>query len=90
MLLKQDLKSFSKCNQLNIQLFLVFLTEHTMSQENLNLIIIVSDTFRADHVGCYGNERVKTPSLDKLASEGIKFTNVYADGLPTIPERRVL
>ncbi len=55
----------------------------------MNLIVIVTDTFRADHLGCYGNERVKTPNLDRLAADGVVFTNVYADGLPTIPMRRV-
>lgn len=61
-----------------------------MADTPLNLIVLVSDTFRADHIGCFGNERIKTPCLDRLASEGTAFTNVYADGLPTIPERRVL
>ncbi len=55
----------------------------------MNLIVIVSDTFRADHLGCFGNERVRTPNLDRLAAEGVLFTNCYADGLPTIPMRRV-
>jgi arylsulfatase A-like enzyme len=55
----------------------------------MNLITIISDTFRADHLGCYGNEWIKTPNLDRLAREGVAFTQVYADGLPTIPMRRV-
>jgi arylsulfatase A-like enzyme len=55
-----------------------------------NLIIIIADTTRADHLGCYGSTRVKTPNLDQLAAEGVVFTNCYADGLPTIPMRRVL
>ena len=54
-----------------------------------NLIFIVADTFRADHLGCYGSTRVKTPALDRLAAESVTFTNAYADGLPTIPCRRV-
>lgn len=54
-----------------------------------NLIFIVADTFRADHLGCYGSETVRTPNLDRLAQEGVLFTTVYADGLPTIPCRRV-
>ncbi len=32
----------------------------------LNIIVIIADTFRADHVGCYGSRRVKTPNLDKV------------------------
>ncbi len=55
----------------------------------MNLIVIVTDTFRADHLGCYGNERVSTPNLDRLAEQGVVFANCYADGLATIPARRV-
>ena len=55
----------------------------------MNIIIIIADTFRADYLGCYGNDWIKTPNLDHLASEGAVFTNCYADGLPTIPARRV-
>jgi len=54
-----------------------------------NIIVIIADTFRADYLGCYGNDWIKTPNLDQLASEGVAFTNCYADGLPTIPARRV-
>lgn len=66
--------------------------EATLAQEPYatNLVVIVADTFRADHLGCYGNARVRTPSLDKMAAEGVLFTRCYADGLPTIPCRRVL
>jgi arylsulfatase A-like enzyme len=59
-------------------------------RELLNLIYIGTDTWRADHLGCYGNPTVKTPNLDRLAAEGVRFTNVYADGLPTMPMRRVV
>jgi arylsulfatase A-like enzyme len=55
----------------------------------MNLILIIADTFRADHLGCYGNEWIKTPNLDRLAAEAVVFTNAYGDGLPTIPMRRV-
>jgi arylsulfatase A-like enzyme len=55
----------------------------------LNIIVIIADTFRADHLGCYGNTRVRTPYLDKLAQESVLFTDVTTEGLPTIPCRRV-
>jgi len=62
----------------------------TRSKPNgLNIIVIIADTWRADHLGCYGSSRIKTPNLDKLASQGTLFTNVSAEGLPTIPCRRV-
>lgn len=55
----------------------------------MNLIVMIADTFRADYLGCYGNDWIKTPNLDRLAAEGTIYTNCYADGLPTIPARRV-
>ncbi|MHC4426342.1 MAG: sulfatase, partial [Planctomycetota bacterium] len=62
----------------------------TSSRPNgLNMIIVIADTWRADHLGCYGSTRIKTPYLDKLAREGTLFTDATAEGLPTIPCRRV-
>lgn len=60
-----------------------------MSDEKLNLIVMIADTTRADFLGCYGSDWVKTPNLDRMAEQGVLFENCYADGLPTIPERRV-
>ncbi|MBN2288711.1 MAG: sulfatase [Candidatus Glassbacteria bacterium] len=56
----------------------------------LNLIVIISDTFRWDYLHFNGNRRIQTPHLDALAEEGVYFANCYADGLPTIPARRVI
>ncbi len=61
----------------------------TAKPNGLNIIIIIADTFRADHLGCYGSKRIKTPYLDKLAQKSVVFTNAQAEGLPTIPCRRV-
>lgn len=55
----------------------------------MNLLVIVSDTFRADYLGCDGNDWIHTPNLDALAAEGILFKHFYAEGLPTLPVRRV-
>ncbi|NOZ21546.1 MAG: sulfatase-like hydrolase/transferase [Planctomycetes bacterium] len=58
-------------------------------KKRLNLIVICADTWRSDYLGCNGNTWIKTPNLDRFAPESVNFTNVYADGLPTIPMRRV-
>jgi len=55
-----------------------------------NAIIIVMDSLRADHVGAYGNQWIKTPSLDALAGESIVFTRAFPEVLTTIPMRRTL
>jgi len=53
----------------------------------LNLLIIVSDTFRRDHLGCYGNAWIKTPNIDELARQSILFENAYCGSFPTVPNR---
>lgn len=56
----------------------------------MNLLLIVLDSLRQDHVGCYGNDWIKTPNIDKFASESIVFTRCWSESLPTIPVRRAL
>ena len=41
------------------------------------VIFLMTDTTRKDMVGCYGNEKMKTPNLDRLAAEGIRYENAY-------------
>ena len=55
----------------------------------MNLIVICTDTWRYDYLGCYGNGWVETPNLDRLASEGVVFDHFYAEALPTLPCRTV-
>jgi choline-sulfatase len=42
-----------------------------------NVFLITIDTLRADHVHCYGYERIQTPALDLLAKDGIRFTQAF-------------
>ncbi len=42
-----------------------------------NIILVVSDDHGTDALGCYGNPIVKTPNLDQLADEGVRFVNAY-------------
>ena len=42
-----------------------------------NIVMIVGDDHGTDDLGCYGNTAIKTPNLDALAEEGIRFTNAY-------------
>ncbi len=52
-----------------------------------NVAIIISDTLRRDHLGCYGNEWIRTPNIDRLATEAFVFDNAYAASFPTVPNR---
>ena len=42
-----------------------------------NVFLVTIDTLRADHVGCYGDSGVKTPAMDSLARDGIRFTSAF-------------
>ncbi len=53
----------------------------------MNVITILSDTFRWDHLGYNGNDWIETPRLDQLASESAIFNNCYTENLPTLPMR---
>ncbi|MFX0196616.1 MAG: sulfatase [Candidatus Hodarchaeota archaeon] len=48
--------------------------------ENLNVILITIDALRADHLGCYGYYRNTSPNIDKLASNGVLFSQAIANG----------
>lgn len=52
---------------------------------NPNLILVTLDTVRADHLGCYGDREAVTPSLDRLAAEGLRFTSVSSAVPLTLP-----
>ena len=56
----------------------------------MNVILIILDSLRKDHVGVYGSDRVKTPSLDALATQSLRFTQPYPESIPTIPARRAI
>ncbi len=44
-----------------------------------NILWIFSDQHRAHALGCYGDPNIETPNLDRLAAEGIRFTNAYSN-----------
>lgn len=50
-----------------------------------NILFIVVDTLRSDHVGCYGYKRATTPAMDRLATEGIRFECAIAASSWTLP-----
>ena len=55
-----------------------------------NIVVIVADTLRTAHLGCYGNEWIQTPNIGAFAKDSMRFTRAYPESLPTIPVRRAL
>src|SRR5450755_2070968 len=62
----------------------------TQKGNNLNLILLVSDTFRADNLAAYGSQWVEAPNLNRFAEQAAIFEDAYPEGMPTIPIRRTL
>jgi len=58
--------------------------------ETRKIVFIMTDTQRTDMVGCYGNPDMKTPSLDRLASEGVRFDRAYTCQPVCAPARSAL
>lgn len=55
-----------------------------------NIILIVADDLGYADLSCYGNESISTPNLDKLAAEGIRFTDFHTNGPVCSPTRAAL
>jgi len=69
-------------------LFILFaLTVSHAQTERPNFIIVIGDDISWNDLGCYGNPTVKSPNVDKLAEEGIKFTNTYLTASSCSPSR---
>jgi len=59
-------------------------TAWAAQKKNKNIIIIVVDSLRPDHLGCYGYYRNTSPNIDKLSREGMKFNQAITAGGWTI------
>jgi arylsulfatase A-like enzyme len=55
-----------------------------------NIIFIMADDLGYNELGCYGQEIIQTPNIDKLASEGMRFTQFYSGSPVCAPSRCVL
>jgi choline-sulfatase len=62
----------------------------TKAQPKPSVILITIDTLRADHVGCYGAQTVKTPTLDALAHDGVVFERAISQVPLTWPSHAVI
>lgn len=52
-----------------------------------NIVLIIGDDIGVDDIGCYGNAQVETPNMDRIAKEGLRFTNAYVTTSSCSPSR---
>src|SRR5262249_33463840 len=79
-----------------IGLALLGMVSVSRAQESTNLppaprrtsiILIVADHLGWGDLGCYGQTKIKTPNLDRMAAEGVRFTSFYAGSAADTPSR---
>jgi len=60
------------------------------AKDRPNIILIMADDLGYGDVGCYGNKTIKTPHIDALAREGMRFTDFHSNGPMCSPTRAAL
>ena len=65
-------------------------TDPRRAVESPNLLLIITDQQRFDSLGCYGSTWTRTPNLDRLASQGLRFENCYTCNPICTPARASL
>lgn len=55
-----------------------------------NILILMSDNQSWNHLGCYGDRVIKTPVIDELAKNGVRFTNAYCSAPSCAPARAAM
>ena len=63
---------------------------HAMTAQTPNILLIITDSQRADTIAALGNPIIKTPSLDRLVREGTSFTRAYTPSPMCVPARCAL
>jgi N-sulfoglucosamine sulfohydrolase len=59
----------------------------TLADERPNFVFFITDDVSAEDLGCYGSEFAQTPNLDRMAAEGLRFTNAYLSISSCSPSR---
>lgn len=73
-----------------ISLLLLVLSTTAVAAERPNVVIIFADDLGYGDLGCYGSPTIRTPHLDRMAAEGLRFTDFYSASEVCTPSRAAL
>ncbi|MBX3401219.1 MAG: arylsulfatase [Gemmataceae bacterium] len=79
-----------KTGILSLFLFLGSLASAAEPARTPNIVFILADDLGYGDVGCYGQAKIQTPNIDKLAKDGMRFTHAYAGSTVCAPSRCAL
>ena len=75
---------------LHVVLFLAFFTARALALfERPNIVLIYSDDLDYGDVSCYGATKIQTPNIDRLAKEGLRFTDAHSSAAGCMPLHEV-
>jgi arylsulfatase A-like enzyme len=74
----------------SVLLLLLQLTTAFAAEEKPNIVFIIADDLGWGELGCYGQEKIRTPNIDRLAAQGMRFTRHYSGAPVCAPSRAVL
>ena len=81
-------------NRIKFLILFIFLfscdKNDSLDQTRPNIILLLADDLGYNELGSYGQKIIQTPNLDKLANEGMRFTDFYAGNAACAPSRAVL
>jgi arylsulfatase A-like enzyme len=87
--IRQRMKTLSLLCAVLVSLASV-ITAHAADARKPNVIFILADDLGYGELGCYGQKKIRTPSLDRLAAGGMRFTQHYSGNAVCAPSRCVL
>ena len=73
-----------------LALLLIVLTSFAPAADKPNFVIILADDLGYGDLGCYGHPSIRTPNLDRMAAEGVRFTDFYVAAEVCTPSRAAL
>ena len=71
-------------------MLVISLSATVVAADRPNLIWVMADDLGYGELGCYGQQVIRTPQIDRMAAEGLRFTQFYAGATVCAPSRSVL
>jgi len=91
---RRDFLKVAGCGAASLAGLVALGTDHaraaTAGRQRPNVVFILGDDLGYADVGCYGQKKIRTPNIDKLAAEGMRFTQFYSGNPVCAPSRCAL
>ncbi len=79
-----------KLSSASLSAMCLFTAQALAAPPRPNIVLIFVDDMGYGDLGCYGNEKNRTPNIDRLATEGQRWTSFYSSGSTCVPSRKGL